>query len=45
MLNDESDDEIHELLQHEAEDVHDQHKIILQRQFFEAVVRAASVTF
>ena len=45
MLDDESDEEHPEGLMAEPEDLHSPAKIILQRQFFEAVVRAVAVAF
>ncbi len=45
MLDSESEEEMADLIQGEPEDLHNPKKIILQRQFFEAVVRAASVGF
>ena len=40
-----SDDENPELLNVEPEDLHSPKKVILQRQFFEAIVRAAAVAY
>lgn len=37
--------ELHKKLGIQPEDVHDELKIVLQRQFFEAIVRAASVKY
>lgn len=45
MLDEESDEEHPEGLAIEPEDLHSPVKIILQRQFFEAVVRAVAVAF
>lgn len=45
MLDDDSDEEHPEGLDIEPEDLHSPAKIILQRQFFEAVVRAVAVAF
>jgi hypothetical protein len=40
-----SDEELPESITAAPEDLHDPKKIILQRQFYEAVVRAAAVAF
>lgn len=37
--------ELHKKLGIQPDDIHDEHKIVLQRQFFEAIVRAASVKY
>ena len=42
---DENLEELHKRLGIEPDDIHSSHKVILQRQFFEAVVRIASVKY
>ena len=42
---DENTEELHKRLGIEPDDIHQSVKVVLQRQFFEAVVRAASVKY
>lgn len=45
MLDSDSDEEIEEFAELDAENLHDSSKAILQRQFFEAIVRACHVSY
>jgi len=45
MLDSESEEELENLMECEPDDLHDPKKIILQRQYFEAIVRATAVAY